>query len=100
MTESHRNNIYKAFREVGRVLRTITLLRFISEPKLREEITAATNKASSVSTSGFCQVPARGPDPTRTSGGWPSPVIPIQNGVRSSEDASPIRSPSCTSGVS
>jgi TnpA family transposase len=44
-TESHRNNIYKAFREVGRVIRTITLLRFISEPKLREEITAATNKA-------------------------------------------------------
>jgi TnpA family transposase len=44
-TESHRNNIYKAFREVGRVVRTITLLRFISEPKLREEITAATNKA-------------------------------------------------------
>jgi TnpA family transposase len=44
-TESHRNNVYKAFREVGRVIRTITLLRFISEPKLREEITAATNKA-------------------------------------------------------
>jgi hypothetical protein len=44
-TESHRNKIYKAFREVRRVIRTITLLRFISEPKLREEITAATNKA-------------------------------------------------------
>jgi len=44
-TESHRNNVYKAFRELGRVIRTITLLRFISEPELREQITAATNKA-------------------------------------------------------
>jgi TnpA family transposase len=43
-TESRKNNIYKAFRELGRVIRTITLLRFISEPELREEITAATNK--------------------------------------------------------
>ena len=30
--------------ELGRVIRTITLLRFIAEPELREEITAATNK--------------------------------------------------------
>ena len=44
-TESRKNNVYKAFRELGRVIRTITLLRFISEPELREEITAATNKA-------------------------------------------------------
>ena len=43
-TESRKNNIYKAFRELGRVIRTITLLRYISEPELREEITAATNK--------------------------------------------------------
>lgn len=44
-TESHKNNVYKAFRELGRVIRTITLLRFISEPELRAQITAATNKA-------------------------------------------------------
>lgn len=44
-TESRKNNIYKAFRELGRVIRTITLLRFVSEPGLRREITAATNKA-------------------------------------------------------
>lgn len=44
-TESRKNNIYKAFRELGRVIRTITLLRFVSEPGLRQEITAATNKA-------------------------------------------------------
>ncbi len=43
-TESRKNNVYKAFRELGRVIRTITLLRFISEAELREEITAATNK--------------------------------------------------------
>jgi len=43
-SESRRNNIYKAFRELGRVIRTITLLRFASEPGLRQEITAATNK--------------------------------------------------------
>jgi TnpA family transposase len=39
-TESRKNNIYKAFRELGRVIRTIMLLRFISEP----ELTTATNK--------------------------------------------------------
>ncbi len=44
-TESHRNNVYKAFRELGRVIRTITLLRFVSEPELRIQVTAATNKA-------------------------------------------------------
>ncbi len=44
-TESHKNNVYKAFRELGRVIRTITLLRYISEPELRTQITAATNKA-------------------------------------------------------
>jgi TnpA family transposase len=43
-TESRKNNVYKAFRELGRVIRTITPLRFVSEPELREEITAATNK--------------------------------------------------------
>ncbi len=46
-TESRKNNVYKAFRELGRVIRTITLLRFISEPDLREEITAQTNKVES-----------------------------------------------------
>ena len=45
--ESRKNNVSKAFREVGRVIRTITLLRFISEADLREEITAAQNKAES-----------------------------------------------------
>ena len=43
-TYSRRNNFYKAFREVGRVIRTVALLRFLSDPQLRARTTAATNK--------------------------------------------------------
>jgi TnpA family transposase len=42
---SRKNRLYRAFRELGRVIRTITLLRYLSEPELREQITAITNKA-------------------------------------------------------
>ena len=42
---SRKNRLYRAFRELGRVIRTITLLRHLSEPELREQITAITNKA-------------------------------------------------------
>ncbi|MCW2939604.1 MAG: transposase [Actinomycetia bacterium] len=42
--ESRKNRIYKAFRELGRAVRTITLLRYLSEPQLRESITAITNR--------------------------------------------------------
>lgn len=42
---SHKNEIYKVFREVGRAVRTVVLLRYLSEPSLREQITRATNKA-------------------------------------------------------
>jgi TnpA family transposase len=42
---SHKNRLYRAFRELGRVIRTVTLLRYLSEPQLREQITAITNKA-------------------------------------------------------
>ncbi len=41
---SRRNRIYKALRELGRVVRTVTLLRFLSEPELRDQITAITNR--------------------------------------------------------
>ncbi|MUN41698.1 Tn3 family transposase [Actinomadura sp. NEAU-AAG5] len=53
--ESRKNRIYKAFRELGRVTRTIVLLRFLSEPELRESITAITNRveASTASPSGW-----------------------------------------------
>jgi TnpA family transposase len=46
-TESRKNNVYKAFRELGRAICTITLLRLISEPELREQIDIATNKVES-----------------------------------------------------
>ncbi|MER7210558.1 Tn3 family transposase [Streptosporangium sp. NPDC000239] len=42
---SHKNGLYRAFHKMGRVIRTITLLRSLSEPVLREQITAITNKA-------------------------------------------------------
>ena len=42
--ESRRNRIYRAFRELGRAVRTIVLLRYLSEPELREGITAVTNR--------------------------------------------------------
>ena len=41
---SRKNRLYKAFRELGRVIRTIFLLEYISDLKLRKQITAATNK--------------------------------------------------------
>lgn len=41
---SRKNRLYQAFRELGRVIRTIFLLRYISEIELREKITASTNK--------------------------------------------------------
>ena len=39
-----RNRLYKALRELGRVIRTITLLRYLSEPGLRDQIAAITNR--------------------------------------------------------
>ena len=42
--ESHKNRLYQAFRELGRVVRTVFLLRYLSEPELRQQITEMTNK--------------------------------------------------------
>lgn len=42
--DSKKNRLYQAFRELGRVVRTVFLLRYISDIKLREQITASTNK--------------------------------------------------------
>lgn len=44
-SNSRKNNIYRAFREVGRAVRTIQLLRQIDDPVMGEQITAAVNKA-------------------------------------------------------
>ncbi|TDC50519.1 DUF4158 domain-containing protein [Actinomadura sp. KC345] len=41
---SRKNRLYRAFRELGRAIRTITLLRYLSEPELREQITLVTNR--------------------------------------------------------
>ncbi len=45
--ESCKNRIYKAFRELGRAIRTIVLFRYLSEPDLRESITTITNRVES-----------------------------------------------------
>jgi Tn3 transposase DDE domain-containing protein len=42
-TQSRCNRIYRAFCEPGRAVRTIVLLRFLSEPEPREGITAITS---------------------------------------------------------
>ncbi|WTA49138.1 transposase (plasmid) [Streptomyces sp. NBC_00842] len=44
---SHKNSTYTAFREVGRVIRTVQLLRCLSDAPLRRRVTAATNKVES-----------------------------------------------------
>lgn len=41
---SRGNATYTAFREVGRVIRTVQLLRYLSDGPLRGRVTAATNK--------------------------------------------------------
>ncbi|MFE3788052.1 Tn3 family transposase [Streptomyces goshikiensis] len=50
---SKRNAAYAAFREVGRVIRTVQLLRCLSGPALRRRVAAATNKTEAFS--GFSQ---------------------------------------------
>ncbi|MBG1261475.1 Tn3 family transposase [Nostoc sp. BAE] len=40
---SSKNRLYQAFQELGRVIRTVFLLQYISDMKLRQQITAATN---------------------------------------------------------
>ncbi|SQE00303.1 hypothetical protein FMEAI12_6470004 [Parafrankia sp. Ea1.12] len=42
--DSRKNRLYRAFRELGRAVRTLVLLRYLSEPELRESITAMMNK--------------------------------------------------------
>lgn len=44
---SRKNRLYLAYRELGRVIRTIFLLKYISDPKLRAEINRETNKVES-----------------------------------------------------
>jgi TnpA family transposase len=41
---SHRNRLYQAFQELGRVIRTVFLLRWLADLDLRVQVTATTNK--------------------------------------------------------
>jgi TnpA family transposase len=45
--DSRKNRLYQALRELGRVVCTQVLLRFLSEPPLRETITVITNRVES-----------------------------------------------------
>ncbi|WP_406403881.1 Tn3 family transposase [Streptomyces uncialis] len=44
---SRKNATYAVFREVGRVIHTVQLLRYLSDAPLRRRVTAATNKVES-----------------------------------------------------
>jgi len=44
-SESVKNKLYFAFRELGRVIRTTFLLRYINDPEMRQTIHTATNKS-------------------------------------------------------
>lgn len=52
-TYSRKNPLYQAFRELGRVVRTVFLLQYLSDATLREQITASTNKVEAYN--GFAQ---------------------------------------------
>ena len=44
---NRKNRLYRAFRELGRVVRTLFLLRYISENELRQTIRSETTKIES-----------------------------------------------------
>jgi TnpA family transposase len=46
-SHNRQNRLYRAFRELGRVMRTLFLLRFVSEGDLRQSIRAETTKIES-----------------------------------------------------
>lgn len=45
--EGRHNRLFAAARELGRVLRTVYLLRWVSQKEMRQEVTATTNKIES-----------------------------------------------------
>ena len=45
--DSNKNRLYRAFREVGRVIRTIFLLRYVANPQLQRQINTVTNQMES-----------------------------------------------------
>ncbi|MBA2658447.1 MAG: Tn3 family transposase [Nitrosospira sp.] len=63
-TYSRKNRLYQAFRELGRVIRTEFLLKYINSAEMRTLIQAATNKSEAFN--GFSQWVAFGGDGTIT----------------------------------
>ncbi|MEV5779085.1 transposase [Streptomyces antimycoticus] len=55
---SRKNATYTAFRQVGRVIRTVQLLRYLSDAPLRRRVTATTNKVEAYN--GFSPCTATG----------------------------------------
>lgn len=55
-TYSRKNKLYFVFRELGRVVRTIFLLRFLSDIDLRRTINAATNKSEAFNKFQSCPI--------------------------------------------
>jgi TnpA family transposase len=45
--DSNKNRLYRAFQEVGRVIRTIFLLRYVANPRLRRQVNTVTNQMES-----------------------------------------------------
>ena len=45
--DSHKNRLYRAFRELGRVIRTLFLIQYLSDPALRRRILIVTNQMES-----------------------------------------------------
>lgn len=44
-TNSRKNKLYFAFRELGRVIRTIFLLKYVGDVEIRKTVQSATNKS-------------------------------------------------------
>ena len=59
-TYSRKNKLYQAFRELGRVIRTAYLMKYIKDVELRSTIQAATNKSEAFN--GFAKWIAFGND--------------------------------------
>ena len=59
---SHKNKLYQAFRELGRVIRTIFLLKYISDIEMRQQITSTTNKVEYFSFGGEGIISENDPD--------------------------------------
>ncbi|RPE47094.1 TnpA family transposase [Streptomyces sp. Ag109_O5-1] len=63
---SHKNATYTAFREVGRVIRTVQLLRYLTDAPLRRRVTATTNKVEPFNRPSGSASATRASSPTTT----------------------------------